>query len=648
MRWTVTSALPYVNNIPHLGNMAGSVLPADVFARFLKMLGEEAIFICGSDEHGTPITVAAMKEGLSPKELSDKYYPILKELYEKMDMDFDNFGRTTCPDNYRLTQEFFLTLLKNGFVVKKSMKMPYCPKCKMFLPDRYMEGVCPKCGYEQARGDQCDKCGAIYDPTELKNPYCITCKSTPETKVTDHWFFDLPKLSPKLKKWIQDSKHWPLDTKNTALGFIKTGLEQRCITRDLSWGVPVPLEEGKGKVLYVWFDAPIGYISSTIEWAKKIGKPKEWEKYWKDPETKIVHFLGKDNLIFHTIIWPGMLIGVGGYTLPYDVVGLQWLNWEGGKFSKSRGIGVFLDDAVAMYPADYWRYTLVALAPQVKDSDFTWNEFLRRVNGELNDVLGNFVHRALTYIRDNLENRVPAGKLDEKVNNEIEQTFDRAKEAMLEYDQKGALSIAMNLARFGNQYLNDKEPWKNPKIREEVLYNVCQIVANLSVVLMPFIPSTCKKIQNMIGIKSKKWEVLTVPAGQILGEINPLFTKTDLGEIEAKLKQLKTKETAIPYEDFAKVKMKVAKILSAEHVPNTKLIKLQVDLGTEKRQIVAGIGKCYKAKELVGKNIVVVTNLEPRKIKGELSQGMLLAAGAEDNLVLVTVDGEIEPGTEVS
>lgn len=649
MRWTVTSALPYVNNIPHLGNMAGSVLPADVFSRFLRLKGEDVIFICGTDEHGTPITVAAMKEGLTPRQLADKYFVILRDLYLKMDMAFDNFGRTTYPDHYPLTQEFFLKLLKNGYVSKKTMKLPYCPDCKMFLPDRYVEGQCPNCGFTPARGDQCDKCGKLLDPTELINPYCVTCKSKPELRETFHWFLDLPKLAPKLEAWIKSSEHWSTDAKNTALGFIKGGLESRCITRDLDWGVPVPLEEGKKKVLYVWFDAPIGYISSTIEWARRIGKPNEWKKYWKEEDTRIVHFLGKDNLIFHTIIWPGMLIGVGDYMLPHQVIGLQWLNWEGGKFSKSRGVGIFLDDAVNMYPADYWRYTLVALAPQTKDSDFTWDEFLRRVNGELNDVLGNFVHRVLTYVRDKMGNKVPKGTLDPDVSKQITNAFDKVGKAMFAYDQKGALSYAMDLARFGNQYLNQKEPWKNPSINDQVLFNCCQIVANLSVLLYPFIPSSCTKIRSMLGIKKIEWKQATVSAGTQLGKIEQLFQRTSLKDINAKLEEARRQgEPKIKYDDFAKVKLKVAKVISAEDVPGTKLVKLQVDLGKEKRQIIAGIGKCYKAKGLVGKLIVVVANLEPRKLRGETSDGMLLAAGTEDNLSLLVLDKDIAPGSEIS
>lgn len=649
MRWMVTSALPYVNNIPHLGNMAGSVLPADVFARFLRVLGEDVVFICGSDEHGTPITVAAMKEGLKPKELADKYYKIIRELYVKMDMQFDNFGRTTYPDHYPLTQKFFINLLEKGYVSKKMIKMPYCPNCKMFLPDRYVEGVCPKCGFSPARGDQCDKCGSLLDPAELKDPYCVTCKGAPEIRSTEHWFLDLQKFAPKLEQWIKESKHWSNDAKNTALGFIKQGLVSRCITRDIDWGVPVPLPEAKGKVLYVWFDAPIGYVSATIEWAKKIGKPDEWKKYWMDKDSRIVHFLGKDNLVFHTIIWPAMLMAQDGFQLPHQVIGLQWLNWEGEKFSKSRNVGLFLDDAVQLFPADYWRYILVALAPQTKDSDFTWQEFIRRVNTELNGTFGNFVHRTLTYVNSRFNGQIPDGKENPKVSNKIREVMDSIQGLMFAYDQKGALSKAMELASFGNQYMNENEPWKNPKLEQDIIFNCCLIAANLSVVFLPFIPSTCKKIQKMMGFKHDTWHFVDGIGGNHLSNIEPLFSRVEKDDIDAKLKSLKGKVDKIPHDAFSKVQMRVATVLSSERVKNSdKLIKLQVDIGTEKRQLIVGIGKAYKPEDLVGKQIVVVTNLEPKNLKGEVSDGMLLAAGTVDDVSLLTVDKKVKPGSEVS
>jgi methionyl-tRNA synthetase len=649
MRWTVTSALPYVNNIPHLGNMAGSVLPADIFARFLRAMEEDVIFICGTDEHGTPITVAAMKEGLTPKELADKYYKILRDLYEKMDMKFDNFGRTTYPDHYPLTQKFFMKLLEKGFITKKTMKMPYCGECKMFLPDRYVEGVCPKCGFSPARGDQCEKCGSLLNPAELKEPYCVTCKTTPKIKSTEHWFLDLPKFAPGLKKWINGSKEWPTDTKNMALGFIKTGLQQRCITRDIEWGVPVPLPEAKDKVLYVWFDAPIGYVSNTVEWAKKIGKPDEWKRYWMNKDTRIVHFLGKDNVIFHTIIWPAMLMGQDKYQLPYQVIGLQWLNWEGGKFSKSRQRGIFLDDAVELFPADYWRYILVALAPQTKDSDFTWKEFIRRVNTELNGAFGNFVHRTLTYVNSKFNGKIPNGKEDPQVSNRIRETMDAVRDLMFKHDQKGALTKAMELASFGNQYMNDKEPWKNPGIEKDVIYNCCIITANLSVVFLPFLPSTSKNIQKMMGFKQETWHFVANITGNLLSDVKPLFERVEKDEIKKKLKTIHEKEDKVDYKQFSKVKMRIATVISAERVKGSdKLIKMQVDLDKEKRQIVAGIGKVYKPKELLGKQITIVTNLESRKVMGELSDGMILAAGEEDNLALLIPDKRIESGSEVA
>lgn len=648
MRWMVTSALPYVNNIPHLGNMAGSVLPADVFARFLRAKGEDVLFICGTDEHGTPITVAAMKEGLKPKELCDKYFKIIKDVYAKMDMAFDNFGRTTYPDHYPITQEFFISLLQKGFISKKSIRMPFCPQCAMFLPDRYVEGVCPKCGFSPARGDQCDKCGSLLDPAELKDPYCVTCKGKPEIRSTEHWFLDLPAFEPKLDKWIKSSEHWTSDAKNTALGFLKQGLQSRCITRDIEWGVPVPLPDAKGKVLYVWFDAPIGYVSATMEWAKRSGKPDAWKKYWMDKDSRIVHFLGKDNLIFHTIIWPAMLMGQDGFGLPHQVIGYQWLNWEGGKFSKSRGVGIFLDDAVKLFPADYWRYILVALSPQSKDSDFTWEEFMRKVNSELNGTFGNFVHRTLTYVNSKFNGQVPKAKEDPKVANKIREAFDGVDALMMAYDQRGALARAMELASFGNQYMNENEPWKNPKAEADIIYNCCLIAANLSVVMLPFIPSACKRVQSMMGFRKESWHFVDGIGGNHVSNVEPLFKTVEKKDIDEKLKSLQAKSDRIPFDAFSKVKLKVATILSAERVKGSdKLVRLQIDLGSEKRQILAGIGKSYKPEELPGRQIVVVANLEPKSLKGEVSDGMLLAAGTVDDVSLLTVDKGVKPGSEV-
>lgn len=540
-RYLVTSALPYVNNIPHLGNLIGSVLPADVFSRWLRMRGKDVLYICGTDEHGTPITVSARKEGTTPRQLADKYHAIIRDCFARFDIRFDNFSRTTRPVHYEMTTRFFERLDENGFILKQDMELPFCPACAQFLADRYVEGRCPKCGAEGARGDQCDACQSVLDPSDLVEPYCVVCRTRPEWRTTAHWFLDLPKLSGELEAWLATKTDWPDNARNFPLGWIRAGLKPRAITRDLEWGVPVPLEDARGKVLYVWFDAPIGYISATIEWARNAGRPEAWRDYWYGGEARLIHFLGKDNVPFHTIIWPGMLIGTReGFNLPHHIASFEYLNYGGQKFSKSRGVGIWVDQALAMHPADYWRYALIANAPQSRDTDFSLDELRRRVNDELADILGNFVHRTLTFVQRFHKGSVPPaerlGDSDRAMLEQVVRSRGEVDACLERYDLKGALHAVMMLAKEGNRYFNERAPWEASKrdpASAAATINVCtQVVASLAVLCSPFIPASAQRMWESVGgsgrAEDQPWDVApSVPAGRALPVPAPLFAKIE-------------------------------------------------------------------------------------------------------------------------
>lgn len=553
-RFLVTSALPYVNGVKHIGNLVGSMLPADVFARFLRLDGREVLYVCGTDEHGAPIEVAALKEGLFPKDYSDKYAKIQRDVYAAWDLSFDRFGRTSERMNHETTKEIFLADRKNGFISEKSLKTPYCPKDKMYLPDRFIEGTCPNCGFDGARGDQCEKCGKVLDPIELVKPYCVVCGGKDiEFKDTRHLFLDLDKLEGRLKEWILSREDWPDNAKKFALGWIKDGLKARCITRDLKWGVPVPLPGYEGKVFYVWFDAPIGYISFTKEWCEANGQ--DWNRWWNNPESKVIHFLGKDNVAFHTIIWPGMLSASGYAQLPHRVQSYEFLNLEGKKFSTSRKWGINSDEALAWLPVDYWRYYLMTILPEHSDSDFSLGEFQKAVNSDLIGTWGNLVHRCLTFTNANYDGVVPKpGKLtkdDEEFVAKSKEHADKVKELFYAYKLQEALREAMSLARDSNKYFNDNAPWKaikEDKARADtVIYLTANAIKSCAILLAPFTPSSSQKVFNYLGqgqIGKSSWKdasVLTVKAGTKItpaAELKPLFVRFEdekVAEIRGKL-----------------------------------------------------------------------------------------------------------------
>ncbi|MFH1056314.1 MAG: methionine--tRNA ligase [Candidatus Micrarchaeota archaeon] len=546
----VTSALPYVNGVKHLGNLLGSLLPADVYARFLRLEGEDVIFICGTDEHGTACEVAALEEKTPIRKYVDKYHEIQKNVYEKWGLSFDYFGRTSSKQNHDTTQEIFLKIYEKGLIHEKTLKLPYCLNDKRFLPDRYVGGKCPHCAYENAVGDQCEKCGKILDPIELLNPICKICKKNNiDFRESKHLFLDLPKVAEPLRKWIEKQKHWPSNARNFALQWIREGLRERCITRDLEWGVKVPLKGFEDKVFYVWFDAPIGYISITKELFDERGESKKWEGYWRGENAKIIHFLGKDNIAFHTVTWPAVLYASEYANLPYQVKSLEFLNYEGDKFSTSRKWGIFTDEAVDWFPPDYWRYYLLSILPETSDTDFLWSEFQNKVNGDLADVIGNLLQRCLVFVKNNYSSKIPeAKKLDEedkKFKKTIAERVKKTRELLLDYRLQEALHTAVDLARESNKYFNSGEPWHavktNPEKAKTVLFLTANALRSIAIILEPFVPFTSREIFGQLNLKFENvaWKdalELGINGGHAIGEPSVLFKKIEEKEIAGKKK----------------------------------------------------------------------------------------------------------------
>ena len=679
-RTIVTSALPYANGPLHLGHIAGAYLPADIFVRYRKLRGDDIIFIGGTDEHGVPITLAAEKAGVSPKQIVDQYHNRIKKSFENLGINFTNFSRTTTKIHYEMTQDFFLKLNSKGYLKKKEIQQLYCTNDKMFLSDRYVEGTCPHCESADARGDQCESCGKWIDQVTLIEPRCKICGTTPEIRTTTHWFFDLAQFQKPLQEWLSSKEGWRDNVINFCNGWLKEGLEERAVTRDLSWGVPVPLEEADGKVIYVWFDAPIGYISSTIEWARREGKPDAWKDYWQNPDSRLLHFIGKDNIVFHAIFFPAMLHGYGGYVLPDNVPANEFLNMESQKFSTSRNFAVWVDDFLDSFPPDPLRFCLVSILPETRDSDFSWKDFQSRNNNELADILGNFVHRTMTFAVQRFGGRVPAaGKFEDgdlAMIKTIDKGFREVGRYLDKFEFRNSAREMMNVAREANKFFNDNEPWatwKTDKAKCATTIHVClMVVKSLSLLMRPFLPFSAKGIWETLMIStpidSVAWgdpESWKLDEGHQLGKPEILFNKIEDEAIDKEIQKLLGKNQEKPEPDrkadtmeaslnidfktFQKIKLRTARILEAEQVEGTdKLMKLQVDLGDEKRQIIAGIAKCYSAESLVNKTVIVVANLEPAKIRGEVSEGMLLAASSGDGLVLATTDSEIPPGSGVS
>lgn len=663
-RVLITSALPYANGPIHIGHIAGAYLPADIFTRFLKFKGVDAIHICGTDEHGVAITLAAYKEGISPKELVDKYHEIIKRDFRSIGIEFDHFSRTTNRIHYTIASEFFLKLYNNGHLEKRKTKQYFSPKENRFLPDRYIVGTCPYCGYEEARGDQCEKCGRQLDPLDLKNPRSALTGVSLELRETVHWFFKLSSFKEKLEEWIK-GKDWKPFVKEFALSWVKE-LQDRPITRDLDWGVPVPLDDpdAVGKVLYVWFDAPIGYISATVEYL-----PSKWEEYWKDKDTTLVHFIGKDNIVFHTVVWPAMLMAHGDYILPTDVPANAFLNLMGKKLSTSRGYAIWVDELVKSVGQDIARYSIALYIPEKDDTDFNVVDAFSRTNAELVDSFGNLAQRVLAFIRTHLGGKVPHPKglssEDESIFNFARAKVQSYENNLLKYNFRLALKDAVELSNETNRYFEHQRPWKlvkeNPKRAETVLYVAYQVLKITSALFYPFVPSSVKTLWDYMNIKEGKFDDMVEVSPELSGieikDSKPLYRKVDdkvikewVKILEERAEGLESKEKRISIDEFRKVKLVIAKVLKAERIENTdKLLKLEVDTGDGTRTIVAGVGEKYQPEQLVGKKIVLVKNLEKKRIRGVESDGMLLAASDRDGKpVLLVPEEDVPEGSEIS
>ena len=675
----VTSALPYSNGLIHIGHLAGAYLPADIYVRYQRMAGNDVVFICGADEHGVPITIAAMKQGKTPQELVDKYYKTNRDSFEKFGINFNNFSRTSLPLHHKTSQEFFLALYEKGKLKEKEIKQLFCPEDKMYLADRYVNGVCPKCGADDARGDQCEKCGSWLDPLSLKNPKCAICGAEPIVKTTKHWYLPMADFQPELETWLKQKKNWKDNVMNYCNGWFKEGLRDRAITRDLDWGIPVPLPDAEGKVMYVWFDAPIGYISSTKEWAEKIGQPDLWKEYWQNPNCELIHFIGKDNIVFHAIFWPATLMEVGGYNLPTQIPANEFLNLEGHKLSTSKNYAVWLPDYLEKFDPDLLRYALAANLPENKDTDFSWKQFQKCNNNELADILGNFVNRTLTFVNKYCDGIIPPAvnlsDLDSDVLDETVKISTEAGELINSFKIRAATARVMDIARAANKYFDSAQPWKTRKTDFEACQTTlnicCRLIRTLAICFHPFIPFSSDKIWTMIGMDGNAsdghWHDAAKEidlAGIKLGKTEIIFKKIEdeelqpeierLEKIVAEMEQKNNVEgiallPQISFDEFGKTDLRVAKILTAEPVPKTKkLLKLSLSIGTEKKQVVAGIAEFYKPEELPGRKVILVANLAPVKLRGIESQGMILAANAPDGLSLVTVDKNVPEGSKVS
>lgn len=693
-RYLVTAALPYANGPVHIGHLAGCYLPADIYVRYLKAQGKEVVFICGSDEHGVPITIKAKKEGVTPQQVVDKYDGIMKNAFKDFGIDFSYYGRTSSKTHHETAQAFFKTLYNKGVFKEETTQQYYDEEANQFLADRYITGTCPRCGNAGAYGDQCEKCGTSLNPTDLINPKSALSGATPVLKETKNWFLPMGDIqqSEQFQNYIKRFDGWKSNIKGQCQSWLNEGLQPRAMTRDLDWGVPVPVEGADGKVLYVWFDAPIGYISATKEFFKG---GNEWEKYWQDDETALVHFIGKDNIVFHAIIFPMMLMTHGNYILPTNVPANEFLNLEGDKISTSRNWAVWLHEYLVDFPnrQDELRYVLTSIAPETKDSEFTWKDYQTRVNSELVSIFGNFVNRVLVLSDKYYQGVIPSVNqplIDEKLAaartlcfDGIAQSLHQMRENLDAVKLRDAQAEFINAARAGNKYLADTEPWKLVKTDEEsvkaIMFDALQICAKLAIAAEPFLPHTATKLKAMLNAPQLHWSSLfnefLLESGHQLGKPEILYKQVEDAEIQIQLdrllriktenensqkqaaltsensetNQLQPVKADIVYDDFDKIDLRVGKVLTAERVPKAdKLLKLTVDLGFEQRTILSGIAEYYQPEELVGKLVTVVANLAPRKIRGIESQGMLLMAGNDfGKLYSVGPEKDIEPGSAV-
>ncbi len=672
-RYTITAALPYTNGPIHIGHLAGVYVPADIYSRYLRLQGRDVLFVCGSDEHGVAISMKAKKEGITPQEVIDKYDGIIRKSFSDFGIAFDNYSRTSLPIHHETASDFFKKLYEKGDFIEEVTEQLYDAKANQFLADRFVTGTCPKCGNEEAYGDQCEKCGSTLNATDLINPKSTITGETPVLKSTKHWFLPLDRYDAFLREWILEGhkNDWKPNVYGQVKSWIDGGLEPRAVTRDLDWGIDVPVEGAEGKKLYVWFDAPIGYISSTKEWAAREGK--DWEPYWKNENTKLVHFIGKDNIVFHCVIFPAMLKAEGSYILPDNVPANEFLNLEGNKLSTSKNWAVWLHEYLEEFPdqQDVLRYALTSNAPETKDNDFTWKDFQARNNNELVAIFGNFINRVVVLTNKYYNGIVPTPneltEVDEQTLAELQAYPEVISSSVERYRFREALSEMMNAARLGNKYLADEEPWKvikdNPERVQTQMYVALQIAAALSSLCEPFLPFTAAKLKRILNLDDVKidWNTITdtadvMPAGHQIGQAELLFAKIEDEAIQKQIDKLEATKTAnlaenkkaepqkdlIQFEDFAKMDLRVGTILEAEKMPKAnKLLVLKVDTGIDVRTIVSGIAESFKPEDIIGKRVTVLVNLAPRALRGVESQGMILMTNnAEGKLVFVNPDAD--------
>lgn len=675
-RYTITAALPYTNGPIHIGHLAGVYVPSDIYARYLRLQGKDVAFICGSDEHGVAISMKARKEGITPQEVIDKYDGIIRKSFEDFGISFDNYSRTSAKIHHDTASEFFRKLYDDGKFIEETTEQLYDEQANQFLADRFVTGTCPKCGNEEAYGDQCEKCGSTLNATDLINPKSTITGSKPVLKSTKHWFLPLNEYDAFLREWILEGhkNDWKPNVYGQVKSWVDGGLEPRAVTRDLDWGIDVPVEGAEGKKLYVWFDAPIGYISSTKEWAARVGK--NWEDYWKKEDTKLVHFIGKDNIVFHCVIFPAMLKAEGSYILPDNVPANEFLNLEGNKLSTSKNWAVWLHEYLQDFPEkqDVLRYALTANAPETKDNDFTWKDFQARNNNELAAIFGNFINRVVVLTNKYYDGVVPApnefSEVDEQTLAELKAYPAVISSSIERYRFREALGELMNVARLGNKYLADEEPWKmvkeNPERVKTQMYVALQIASALAILSEPFLPFTSEKLKRILVIpsaieESNQWNAITegkeiISANHQIGQAEILFAQIEDAEIQKQLDKLEATKTAnkvenakaepqkdiITFEDFAKVDLRIGTIIEAEKMPKAnKLLVLKVDTGIDVRTIVSGIAEHFTPEEVIGKRVTVLVNLAPRALRGVESEGMLLLTNnAEGKLVFVNPDAD--------
>lgn len=684
-KFMVTSALPYANGPIHLGHVAGAYLPADIFVRFNRLIGNDILYMCGTDEHGVPITLKAEKEGVTPRTIVKRYHEDIKNAFDRMNIVFDNFSGTSNVHNRyhaMLARDFFINLLNKDYIVSRLSDQHFCKTCDRFLPDRFIQGICPNCGYEEARGDECPECNYQFDPIELKETICKICSGKPELETTKHWYLRLDAMQKDLEKWIDGKTYWKENVINFVKGWFKQGLKERAITRDLYWGVPLPIQETGGKVLYVWFDAPIGYVSSTMEWAEKQGDKDKWKEYWLNSECQVVHFIGKDNIPFHAIIWPGMLMGQkDSYQLPWHVPANEYLNFgmstedEALKGSTSRGNVVWVHDALDAFPADMYRFYLASNAPEKTDTLFTWKDFQKKCNGELLGVIGNLANRVLKFVDKHFDSAIPeAGKLQDVDNTlleNIKNVVQKVKENFEKFEVRAAVGEVIKLSRAGNQYFDEKAPWKSVKENKEdcatCMYVTATLVNALSVMLSPVVPESMTKLRRQLGFSDDilTWEDATkdLSVGQKIHKPEGIFQKIEdaaIKPLEEKLaeainvapkeeKSTSLKENIVTLDNYAALDIRIAEIIEAKKVKKTdKLMHIKVKVGNEERELVSGIAQHYKAEDLIGKKVPILANLKPCKIKGIESKGMMLCADIDGKPVILTPDSDVPSGSPVN